>query len=79
LKNLKSIIDFNITVLCTSFGFIKCRVKDKFGVSWQVVPSVLRKMLNEPDPVKSKRVMDTMLRMNKIIIKDLEKAYNQKL
>ena len=53
-------------------------VKDKFGVSWQVVPSVLRKMLNDPDPVKSKRVMDVMLKMNKIIIKDLEKAYNQK-
>ena len=53
-------------------------VKDKFGVSWQVVPSVLRKMLNDPDPVKSKRVMDAMLRMNKIIIKDLENAYNQK-
>ena len=53
-------------------------VKDKFGVSWQVVPSVLRKLLNDPDPVKSKRVMDAMLRMNKIIIKDLEKAYNQK-
>jgi hypothetical protein len=35
-------------------------------------------MLNDPDPVKSKRVMDAMLRMNKIIIKDLEKAYNQK-
>jgi predicted 3-demethylubiquinone-9 3-methyltransferase (glyoxalase superfamily) len=53
-------------------------VKDKFGVSWQVVPSVLRKLLNDPDPVKSKRVMDAMLRMNKLIIKDLEKAYNQK-
>lgn len=53
-------------------------VKDKFGVSWQVVPSVLRKMLNDLDPVKSKGVMDAMLRMNKIIIKDLEKAYNQK-
>jgi len=45
--------------------------KDQFGVSWQVVPSVLRKMLNDPDPVKSKRVMDVMLKMNKIIIKDL--------
>jgi len=53
-------------------------LKDKFGVSWQVVPSVLMKMLNDPDPVKSKRVMDAMLQMNKIIIKDLEKAYNQK-
>jgi predicted 3-demethylubiquinone-9 3-methyltransferase (glyoxalase superfamily) len=53
-------------------------LKDKFGVSWQVVPSVLMKMLNDPDPVKSKRVMDAMLKMNKLIIKDLEKAYNLK-
>jgi predicted 3-demethylubiquinone-9 3-methyltransferase (glyoxalase superfamily) len=53
-------------------------LKDKFGVSWQVVPSVLRKMLNDTDPLKSKRVMNAMLLMNKIIIKDLEKAYNQK-
>jgi predicted 3-demethylubiquinone-9 3-methyltransferase (glyoxalase superfamily) len=53
-------------------------LKDKFGVSWQVIPSVLRKMLNDTDPLKSKRVMNAMLLMNKIIIKDLEKAYNQK-
>ena len=53
-------------------------VKDKFGLSWQVIPSVLMKYLNDPDPVKSKRVMDAMLKMNKIIIKDLEKAYNIK-
>jgi predicted 3-demethylubiquinone-9 3-methyltransferase (glyoxalase superfamily) len=65
--------------LSVGWGKSQCGwVKDKFGVSWQVVPSVLRKMLNDPDPVKSKRVMDAMLRMNKIIIKDLEKAYNQK-
>jgi predicted 3-demethylubiquinone-9 3-methyltransferase (glyoxalase superfamily) len=53
-------------------------VKDKFGISWQVIPSALMKYLNDPDPVKSKRVMDAMLKMNKIIIKDLEKAFNQK-
>ena len=53
-------------------------VKDKYGLSWQVIPSVLMKLLNDPDPAKSKRVMDAMLKMNKIIIKDLEKAYNQK-
>jgi len=53
-------------------------VKDKFGLSWQVIPSVLMKYLNDPDPVKSKRVRDAMLKMNKIIIKDLEKAYNIK-
>jgi predicted 3-demethylubiquinone-9 3-methyltransferase (glyoxalase superfamily) len=52
-------------------------LKDKFGISWQVVPSILLKLLNDPDPEKSKRVMNAMLQMNKIIIKDLEKAYNQ--
>jgi predicted 3-demethylubiquinone-9 3-methyltransferase (glyoxalase superfamily) len=51
-------------------------VKDKFGISWQVIPSALMKYLNDPDPDKSKRVMEAMLKMNKIIIKDLEKAYN---
>ena len=53
-------------------------VKDKYGLSWQVIPSVLMKLLNDPDPAKSKRVMEAMLKMNKIVIKDLEKAYNQK-
>jgi predicted 3-demethylubiquinone-9 3-methyltransferase (glyoxalase superfamily) len=53
-------------------------VKDKFGISWQVIPSALMRYLNDPDPVKSKRVMEAMLKMNKIIIKDLEKAYNLK-
>jgi predicted 3-demethylubiquinone-9 3-methyltransferase (glyoxalase superfamily) len=53
-------------------------VKDKYGISWQVIPSVLMKYLSDPDPVKSKNVMDAMLKMSKIIIKDLEKAYNKK-
>ena len=53
-------------------------VKDKYGVSWQVIPTALMKMLSDPDPEKSKRVMNAMLKMNKIIIKDLETAYNQK-
>jgi predicted 3-demethylubiquinone-9 3-methyltransferase (glyoxalase superfamily) len=52
-------------------------LKDKFGISWQVVPSILRKLLNDPDPVKSRRVMDAMLNMKKLVIKDLEKAYYQ--
>jgi predicted 3-demethylubiquinone-9 3-methyltransferase (glyoxalase superfamily) len=52
-------------------------LKDKFGVSWQVVPSILRKLLNDPDPAKSGRVMDAMLNMKKLILKDLEKAYYQ--
>jgi len=50
-------------------------MKDKFGVSWQVVPSVLSKLLSDKDGKKSQRVMQVMLQMKKIIIADLEKAY----
>jgi predicted 3-demethylubiquinone-9 3-methyltransferase (glyoxalase superfamily) len=48
---------------------------DKFGVSWQVVPRVLPQLLNDPDPVKSQRVMSAMLQMRKIEIAELERAY----
>lgn len=51
-------------------------VKDKFGVSWQVVPSVLEEMLNDEDTVKSQRVMNAMLQMEKIDLKKLKEAYN---
>lgn len=51
-------------------------LKDKFGLSWQVNPAVLGKMLSDPDPAKAKRVMEAMLTMTKIEIKDLERAYN---
>ena len=50
-------------------------VKDKFGMSWQVNPSVLGEMLSDPDPAKSKRVMEAMLKMKKIDIAELKKAY----
>ncbi|MGO9386762.1 MAG: VOC family protein [Methanobacterium sp.] len=50
-------------------------VKDKYGVSWQIVPMVLDEMLNDPDPVKSHRVMKAMLQMSKLNISDLKKAY----
>jgi predicted 3-demethylubiquinone-9 3-methyltransferase (glyoxalase superfamily) len=53
-------------------------VKDKYGLSWQVIPTALMKYLSDPDHEKSQRVMNAMLKMNKIIIKDLEAAYNQK-
>jgi predicted 3-demethylubiquinone-9 3-methyltransferase (glyoxalase superfamily) len=49
-------------------------LKDKFGVSWQVVPSILGKLLQDPDPSKSKRVMTAMLAMNKLDIKGLQQA-----
>jgi predicted 3-demethylubiquinone-9 3-methyltransferase (glyoxalase superfamily) len=52
-------------------------LKDKFGLSWQITPSVLMKMMGDKDPVKAGRVMQAMMQMKKIIIADLEKAYNQ--
>ena len=52
-------------------------LKDKFGLSWQVIPSVLGPMLHDKDPVKAKRVMNAMLQMNKIEIKGLQQAYEQ--
>nr|WP_294806144.1 VOC family protein [uncultured Nitrososphaera sp.] len=50
-------------------------LKDKFGVSWQVVPTVLGEMLLDKDPKKSERVMQAMLQMKKIDIEGLKKAY----
>jgi predicted 3-demethylubiquinone-9 3-methyltransferase (glyoxalase superfamily) len=50
---------------------------DKFGLSWQIVPSVLLKMLADKDPVKSKRVMEAMPQMSKIDISRLKQAYEQ--
>jgi len=50
---------------------------DKFGVSWQIIPKVLIKLLSDPDPIKSSRVMQAMLQMDKIDVKRLEEAYRQ--
>src|SRR6266496_2738237 len=51
-------------------------LKDKFGLSWQIVPSALFRMLQDRDPEKAKRVMEAMLQMKKIDIARLEHAYN---
>lgn len=53
-------------------------LKDKFGVSWQIVPTILVKLLNDRDPVKANRVMQAMLKMNKIDIAALKAAYKGK-
>src|ERR1700688_2935814 len=53
-------------------------LRDKFGVSWQIVPSVLRELMGDKDPEKSKRVMKAMLQMDKIDIQGLQQAYEQK-
>jgi|SRR5690606_33525087 len=52
-------------------------VKDKFGLSWQIVPKRLSELLQDPDKEKAHRVMNAMLQMKKIIVEDLEKAANQ--
>jgi predicted 3-demethylubiquinone-9 3-methyltransferase (glyoxalase superfamily) len=52
-------------------------LKDKFGVSWQIIPTTLGKLLNDPDPIKSKKVLNAMLQMNKIDIQQLKDAYAQ--
>jgi predicted 3-demethylubiquinone-9 3-methyltransferase (glyoxalase superfamily) len=50
-------------------------LKDRYGVSWQVVPRVLVEMISDPDSAKSGRVMEAMLQMKKIDIEELERAY----
>lgn len=53
-------------------------LKDKFGVSWQIIPPVLGQLLSDKDPAISGRVMQAMMKMKKIIIADLEKAAEDK-
>src|SRR6184192_1869157 len=47
-------------------------LKDKFGLSWQIVPAALRKLMNDPNTEKSNAVVQAMLKMNKIVIEDLQ-------
>lgn len=50
-------------------------LKDKYGLSWQIIPTILGKLLNDPDPAKAQRVLGAMLQMSKIDIKTLQLAY----
>lgn len=50
-------------------------LKDKFGLSWQIIPSALGQLMGDPDAAKAKRVMEAMLKMNKIDIQALEQAH----
>ena len=52
-------------------------LKDKYGLSWQIVPTILIKLLQDKDAEKSKRVMQAMLQMKKIDIKSLKQASEQ--
>jgi predicted 3-demethylubiquinone-9 3-methyltransferase (glyoxalase superfamily) len=49
-------------------------LKDRFGLSWQIVPDALPRLLNDPDPDKARRVMNAMLAMKKIDVAELERV-----
>ena len=53
-------------------------LKDKFGLSWQIIPSVLGEMLQDKDAEKANRVMKAMLQMDKIDISRLRQAYDER-
>ena len=53
-------------------------LKDKYGVTWQIVPTVLGDMLQDPDAAKAKRVMGAMMKMTKLDIGLLKQAYEQR-
>jgi predicted 3-demethylubiquinone-9 3-methyltransferase (glyoxalase superfamily) len=52
-------------------------LKDKFGLSWQITPTALMELMGDPDPVKSRRVMEAMLKMKKIDIAAIQRAHDQ--
>ncbi len=52
-------------------------LQDKFGISWQVVPGAMDKLLRDPDPIKAGRVWQAMLQMKKIDLAALQRAYGQ--
>jgi predicted 3-demethylubiquinone-9 3-methyltransferase (glyoxalase superfamily) len=52
-------------------------LKDKYGVSWQIVPAVIGEMVSDPDTARSERVMQAVLQMKKLDIAGLKKAYDQ--
>jgi len=53
-------------------------VKDRFGLSWQIVPTMLYRLLDDPDRAKAERVMEAMLKMKKLDIRALQQAYDRR-
>ena len=49
---------------------------DRFGISWQVVPAALGRLMSDPNPQKARATVEAMLRMKKLVIADLQKAYD---
>ncbi|HEV3084273.1 MAG TPA: VOC family protein [Gemmataceae bacterium] len=71
-------VDFYWEKLSAGGGPVECGwLKDKFGLSWQIVPTALFELLSSPDPEKSQRVMKAMLTMKKLDIRALKEAYEK--
>ena len=52
-------------------------LKDKFGVSWQVVPAALGRLMSDPNPAKARAAVDAMMTMKKLVIADLQRAHDE--
>ncbi|MBI3573204.1 MAG: VOC family protein [Candidatus Kerfeldbacteria bacterium] len=52
-------------------------LKDKYGLSWQIIPTALGRLMGDKDPKKSQAVTQCMLKMKKIVVADLQKAYDE--
>ena len=75
--NTQREVDYFWKRLSTGGKEIQCGwLKDKFGVSWQIVPEILDKLLSGPDAINSQRVMQALLKMVKLDIKALTQAYH---
>jgi predicted 3-demethylubiquinone-9 3-methyltransferase (glyoxalase superfamily) len=71
-------VDYFWEKLTESGQEVQCGwLKDKYGLSWQVVPTILTELLQDKDPVKAQRVMQAMLQMKKIDIGKLKEAAGQ--
>jgi predicted 3-demethylubiquinone-9 3-methyltransferase (glyoxalase superfamily) len=70
-------VDFYWDRLSAGGGEVQCGwLKDKFGLSWQVVPAALGKLMSSPDPERSKRVVKAFMAMKKLDIQTLQQAYD---
>jgi len=70
-------VDDYWTKLTTGGKEVQCGwLKDKFGLSWQITPTILPQLLQDKDPQKANRVMHAMMKMVKIDIEGLKRAYN---
>ena len=73
----QSEIDYYWSKLTEGGKEVQCGwLKDKFGLSWQIVPSALGRLMSDPDPAKSRRVAEAMFKMVKLDIAKLQAAYD---